>query len=39
MLSIQSLILVEEPYWNEPGWEKSMNSKSGQENVKIILKE
>ena len=30
MLSIQSLILVEEPYWNEPGWEKSMNTTSGQ---------
>jgi ubiquitin-protein ligase len=30
MLSIQSLILVEEPYWNEPGWEKSMNTTTGQ---------
>jgi ubiquitin-protein ligase len=33
-LSIQSLILVEEPYWNEPGWEKSMNSTSGQKKCK-----
>ena len=30
LLSIQSLILVEEPYWNEPGWEKSMNTTSGK---------
>ena len=29
--SIQSLILVDEPYFNEPGWEQQMHSKSGQE--------
>ena len=34
MLSIQSLILVTEPYWNEPGWEKSMNTDKGQKKCK-----
>jgi len=29
MISIQSLILVEEPYFNEPGWEKRMNTETG----------
>jgi ubiquitin-protein ligase len=28
--SIQSLILVDEPYFNEPGWEKQMNTESGK---------
>lgn len=29
LISIQSLILVEEPYFNEPGYEKSMGTTSG----------
>jgi ubiquitin-protein ligase len=29
MISIQSLILVEQPYFNEPGWEKEMGSPKG----------
>ena len=28
--SIQSLILVDEPYFNEPGWEKQMHTESGK---------
>ena len=32
MVSIQSLILVEQPYFNEPGWEKSMNTLTGKNN-------
>ena len=30
LMSIQSLILVENPYFNEPGWEKSMHTKEGK---------
>jgi ubiquitin-protein ligase len=30
MISIQSLILVENPYFNEPGWEREMNSENGK---------
>jgi ubiquitin-protein ligase len=31
-MSIQSQILVEQPYFNEPGYEKSMNTPNGQKN-------
>jgi ubiquitin-protein ligase len=31
LVSIQSLILVEDPYFNEPGWERQMNTKVGDE--------
>jgi ubiquitin-protein ligase len=31
IISIQSLILVEQPYFNEPGYESSMNTKEGLE--------
>jgi ubiquitin-protein ligase len=31
MVSIQSLILIENPYFNEPGWEREMNSSSGKQ--------
>jgi ubiquitin-protein ligase len=31
MVSIQSLIMVENPYFNEPGWEREMNSISGKQ--------
>jgi ubiquitin-protein ligase len=30
MVSIQSLILVEQPYFNEPGWERKMNTPEGK---------
>jgi ubiquitin-protein ligase len=30
IVSIQSLILVEEPYFNEPGWEKQMHTEQGK---------
>jgi len=41
-MSIQSLILIEEPYFNEPGYESSINTKKGKEashnyNEKIKL--
>lgn len=32
ILSIQSLILVDEPYFNEPGYERSMNTDMGKKN-------
>ncbi len=32
ILSIQSLILVDEPYFNEPGFERSMNTENGKKN-------
>jgi ubiquitin-protein ligase len=32
IVSIQSLILVEEPYFNEPGWERQMHTKQGKIN-------
>jgi baculoviral IAP repeat-containing protein 6 len=31
-MSIQSQIFVEQPYFNEPGYEKSMNTLNGQKN-------
>lgn len=31
MVSIQSLILIENPYFNEPGWEREMNSATGKQ--------
>ena len=31
-MSIQSQIFVEQPYFNEPGYEKTMNTPSGQKN-------
>jgi ubiquitin-protein ligase len=34
LISIQSLILVETPYFNEPGWEKEMHTTKGQTNSK-----
>ena len=34
LVSIQSLILVEKPYFNEPGWEKEMHTTKGQNNSK-----
>lgn len=30
LISIQSLILVEEPYYNEPGWERDMHTAKGK---------
>lgn len=30
LVSIQSLIMVDEPYFNEPGWEREMHSESGK---------
>jgi ubiquitin-protein ligase len=30
MVSIQSLILIEDPYFNEPGWERQMNTELGK---------
>lgn len=30
IISIQSLILVDEPYFNEPGWEREMHTERGQ---------
>jgi baculoviral IAP repeat-containing protein 6 len=32
MISIQSLILVEQPYFNEPGWEREMHTPKGKTN-------
>ena len=29
LISIQSLIMIEKPYFNEPGYERSMNTPSG----------
>ena len=34
LVSIQSLILVENPYFNEPGWEREINTKLGQTKSK-----
>ena len=31
LVSIQSLILVEHPYFNEPGWEREMHTSAGKE--------
>ncbi|VVU94950.1 Ubiquitin-conjugating enzyme [seawater metagenome] len=30
LISIQSLILVDEPYYNEPGWERQMHTEEGK---------
>ena len=30
LISIQSLILVEQPYFNEPGWEREMHTERGK---------
>ncbi len=32
IISIQSLIFVDEPYYNEPGYEKSINTDTGKKN-------
>ncbi len=32
MVSIQSLILVEQPYFNEPGWEREMHTPKGKQS-------
>lgn len=32
MVSIQSLILIENPYFNEPGYERHMNTESGKQH-------
>jgi len=34
LVSIQSLIFVENPYFNEPGYEKNITTKLGQDNSK-----
>jgi ubiquitin-protein ligase len=34
IVSIQSLILVENPYFNEPGWERDMHTTAGQTRSK-----
>jgi len=34
LVSIQSLILVNEPYFNEPGYEETMHTEQGQNNSK-----
>ena len=31
LISIQSLILVEKPYFNEPGWEREMHTERGKQ--------
>lgn len=36
LVSIQSLILVERPYFNEPGYESSMGSSHGKEVVDCV---
>ena len=33
LVSIQSLILVEQPYFNEPGWEKQMHTETGKKKA------
>lgn len=33
LISIQSLILVDEPYYNEPGWERDMHSEAGMKKA------
>jgi ubiquitin-protein ligase len=32
LISIQSLIFIEQPYFNEPGYEQSINSETGRKN-------
>jgi baculoviral IAP repeat-containing protein 6 len=38
MVSIQSLIFIEEPYFNEPGFEKIINTDEGNKNSKLYNK-
>jgi ubiquitin-protein ligase len=35
LISIQSLILVDEPYFNEPGYERSMNTETGKKQSQV----
>lgn len=35
MISIQSLILIENPYYNEPGWEKNLGTEFGKQQSNI----
>ncbi len=35
IISIQSLILVDDPYFNEPGYERSANTENGKKNSKL----
>ncbi len=35
LISIQSLILVDEPYFNEPGYEKTMNTPDGKKHSSL----
>ena len=37
MVSIQSLILVPQPYYNEPGYERDMGTPKGDAACKVIL--
>lgn len=39
MVSIQSLILVEQPYFNEPGWEREINTPKGKLSSKSYNEE
>ena len=32
LISIQSLIMVDEPYFNEPGWERQMHTEQGKKS-------
>ena len=36
IISIQSLIMVDEPYFNEPGWEKDMHTELRKKKVLTI---
>ena len=35
LVSIQSLILIDQPYFNEPGYEREMNTKQGDKESKL----
>ena len=39
IVSIQSLILVEQPYFNEPGWEREMHTQKGKKASSIYSEE
>jgi ubiquitin-protein ligase len=39
IVSIQSLILVEQPYFNEPGWEREMHTQKGKKASTIYSEE
>jgi len=39
IVSIQSLILVEQPYFNEPGWEREMHTQKGKKASAIYSEE